>query len=154
MRWLGAALCTSLAPCTSLWVPRASLRLRRAALGCFSFHTCPTVPGCQGATRFDCQKVKKKSKIKSSGRVFLQTGGLLGRIEGTAVFSGGSGTQRCVQNAKVNFVFENGYAGTAQENRRLNRCRIIIVFIVSSQKKYCNAQFKVSFSSGEKTAHA
>ena len=42
MRWLGAPPCTSLAPCTSLWVPRASLRLRRAALGCFSIHTRPT----------------------------------------------------------------------------------------------------------------
>ena len=62
MRWLGAASCTSLAPCTSLWVPRASLRLRRAALGCFSFHTRPTVHGCQGATRFDCQKLEKKSR--------------------------------------------------------------------------------------------
>ena len=32
-----------------------------AALGCFSFHTRPTVHGCQGATRFDCQKLEKKS---------------------------------------------------------------------------------------------
>ena len=47
---------------TSLWVPRASLRLRRAALGCFSYHTRPTVSGCQGATRFDCQKLEKKSR--------------------------------------------------------------------------------------------
>ena len=62
MRWLGAAPCTSLAPCMSLWVPRASLRLRRAALGCFSFHTRPTVRGCQGATRLDCQKLEKKSR--------------------------------------------------------------------------------------------
>ena len=62
MRWLGAAPCTSLAPRTSLWVPRASLRLRRAALGCFFFHTRLTVCGCQGATRFDCQKLEKKSR--------------------------------------------------------------------------------------------
>ena len=62
MRWLGAAVCTSLAPCTSLWVPRSSLRLRRAALYCFSFHTRLTVRGCQGATRFDCQKSEKKSR--------------------------------------------------------------------------------------------
>ena len=66
MRWLGAALCTSLAPCTSFAVPRASLRLRRAALGCFSFHTRPTVRGCQGATRFDCQKIEKKSPSYST----------------------------------------------------------------------------------------
>ena len=65
MRWLGAAPCTALAPCTSLWVPRVSLRLRRAALGCSFFHTQPTVRGCQGATRFDCHKSeKKKSKKK------------------------------------------------------------------------------------------
>ena len=62
MRWLGAAPCTPLAPCTSLWVPRASLRLRRAALGCLSFHTRLTARGCQGATRFDCQKLEKKSR--------------------------------------------------------------------------------------------
>ena len=66
MRWLGAAPCTSLAPCTSpctsLWVPRASLRLRRASLSCLSFHTRRTVRGCQGATRFDCQKLEKKSR--------------------------------------------------------------------------------------------
>ena len=56
---------------TSLWVPRASLRLRRAALGCFSFHTRPTVRGCQGATRFDCQKLEKKSrKSKVRDRFF------------------------------------------------------------------------------------
>ena len=156
MRWLGAAPCTSLAPlgpCTSLWVPRASLRLRRAALGCFSFHTRPTVRGCQGATRFDCQKLEEK-KIKSSGGVSLQTGGFLGRMEGTAVFGGARWTQRCIQSTKVNFVFENGYTGTIQENQRLHRSRIIIVFIVSSQKTYCIAQFKISFSSAEKTAHA
>ena len=58
----GCSSVQSLAPCTSLWVPRASLRLRRAALGCFSFHTRPTVRGCQGATRFDCQKSEKKSR--------------------------------------------------------------------------------------------
>ena len=62
MRWLGADPCTSLAPCTSFWVPTASLRLRRAALGCFSFHTRPTVRGCQGPTRFDYQKLEKKSR--------------------------------------------------------------------------------------------
>ena len=55
---------------------------------------------------------------------------------------------------KSNFFFENGYAGTAQENQRLNRSGIVIVFILSSQKNYCIAQFKDSFSSGEKTAHA
>ena len=71
-----------------------------------------------------------------------------------AVFGGARQTQRCVQNAKVNFVFDNGYAGTGQENQRLNRSRIIIVCIASSPKNYCLAQFKVSFSSGEKTAHA
>ena len=69
------------------------------------------------------------------------------------MFAGSRQTQRCVQNAKVNFVFENGYAGTGQENQRLNRSRIIIVFIESSQKNYCIAQFKVTVSSGEKTAH-
>ena len=70
------------------------------------------------------------------------------------MLGGARRTQRCVQNCKVNFVFENGYTGTAQENQRLNRSRIIIVFILSSQKTYCIAQFKGSFSSGEKTAHA
>ena len=70
------------------------------------------------------------------------------------MFGGARRTQRCVQNAKVNFVFENEYAGTGQENQRLNRSRIIIVFIVSSPKKYCIAQLKVSFSSGVKMAHA
>ena len=70
------------------------------------------------------------------------------------MFGGARRTHRCVQNAKVNFVFENEYAGTGQENQWLNRSRIIIVFIVSSQKKYYIAQFKVSFSSGVKTAHA
>ena len=70
------------------------------------------------------------------------------------MFVGARRTQRCVQNSKRNFVFENGYAGTAQENKRLNRSEIIIGFILSSQKNYCIAQFKVSFSSGEKTAHA
>ena len=43
---------------------------------------------------------KKKSKIKGSGRVCLQTGGVLGRMEGTAVFSEARRTQRCVQNSK------------------------------------------------------
>ena len=62
-------------------------------------------------------------------------------------------TQRCVQNAKLHFIFENRYAGTGQENQQLNRSRIIIVFIVSSQKNCRITQFKVSFSSGEKTAH-
>ena len=70
------------------------------------------------------------------------------------MFGGARRTQRYVQNAEVNFVFENGYAGTGQENRRLNQSRIIIVLIASSQKNYCIADFKVSFSSGEKTAHA
>ena len=70
------------------------------------------------------------------------------------MFGGARQTQRCVQNTKVNFVFENGYAGTGQENQRLNQSRIIIVFPASSQKNYCIAQFKVSFSCGEKTAHA
>ena len=70
------------------------------------------------------------------------------------MFGGARQTQQCVQNAKVTFVFENGNAGTGQENQRLNRSSIIIVFIASSQKNYCIAQFKVSFSSGEKTAHA
>ena len=70
------------------------------------------------------------------------------------MFVGARPTQRCVQNSKVNFVFENGYAGTAQEKKRLNRSEINIGFILSSQKNYCIAQFKVSFSSGEKTAHA
>ena len=70
------------------------------------------------------------------------------------MFGGARRKQGCVQNAKVNFVFENEYAGTGQENQRLNRSRIIIVYIVSSPKKYCIAQFKVSFSSGVKTAHA
>ena len=70
------------------------------------------------------------------------------------MFGGARRTQRCVQNSKENFVFENGYADTAQEIQRLNRSGIIIVFILSSQKNYCIAKFKVSFSSGEKTAHA
>ena len=70
------------------------------------------------------------------------------------MFGGARRTQRCVQNSKENFVFENAYAGTAERNQRLIRSGIIIVFILSSQKKYCIAQFKVSFSSGEKTAHA
>ena len=70
MRWLGAAPCTPLAPCTSLWVPRASLRLRPAALGCLSFHTRPTVRGCQGATRFDCQKLEKKVENQKFGTGF------------------------------------------------------------------------------------
>ena len=70
------------------------------------------------------------------------------------MFGGARRIQRCVQNAKVNFVFENEYAGTGQENQLLNRSRIIIVFIVTSPKKYCISQFKVSFSSGVKTAHA
>ena len=70
------------------------------------------------------------------------------------MFRGARRTQRCVQNSKVNFVFENAYAGTAEGNQRLIRSGIIIVFILSSQKNYCIAQFKVSFSSGEKTAHA
>ena len=69
------------------------------------------------------------------------------------MFGGARRTQRSVQNAKVNFVFENEYAGTGQENQLLNRSRIIIVFIATSPKKYCIAQFKVSFSSGVKTAH-
>ena len=101
MRWLGAALCTSLAP---LWLPRASLRLRRAALGCFSFHTRPTVRGCQGVTRFDCQKLEKNLKIKTSGGVFLQTGGLLGSMEGTAVFDGMADTAVC-SKLKSKFCF-------------------------------------------------
>ena len=50
------------------------------------------------------------------------------------MFGGARRTQRCVQNSKVNFVFENGYSGTAQENERLNRSGVIIVFILSSQK--------------------
>ena len=70
------------------------------------------------------------------------------------MFGGPRRTQRCIQNSKVNFVFEDEYAGTGQENQRLNRSRIIIFFIVSSPKKYCIAQFKVSFSSGVKTAQA
>ena len=70
------------------------------------------------------------------------------------MFGAARRTQRCFQNSKVNFVFENGYAGTGQENQRLNRTGIVIVFILSSQEDYCIAQFKVSFSSGEKTAHA
>ena len=70
------------------------------------------------------------------------------------MFGGARQTQRCVQNSKVNFFFENGYAGNGQDNQRLNRSGIIIVFILSSQKISCTAQFKVSFSSGEKTAHA
>ena len=49
------------------------------------------------------------------------------------MFGGARQTQQCVQNGKVNFIFENGYAGTGQENQRLNRSRIIIVFIASSQ---------------------
>ena len=70
------------------------------------------------------------------------------------MFGGARQTQQCVQKAKVNFVFENEYAGTGQENQRHKRSRIIIVFTVSSPKKYCIAHFKVSFSSGVKTAHA
>ena len=70
------------------------------------------------------------------------------------MFGGARRTQRCVENAKVNFVSKNEYAGTGQENQLLNRSRIIIVFIATSPKKYCIAQFKVSFSSGVKTAHA
>ena len=70
------------------------------------------------------------------------------------MLGGARRTQRCVQNSEVNFVFENGYAGTAKENQLLNRSAIIIVFILSSHKNYCIAQFKVSFSSGEKAAHA
>ena len=50
------------------------------------------------------------------------------------MFGGARRTQRCVQNSKVNIVFENGYAGTAQGNQQLNRSGIIIVFILSSQK--------------------
>ena len=61
------------------------------------------------------------------------------------MFGGARRTQGCVQNSKVNFVFENGYAGTAQENQRRNRSIIIIVFILSRQENYCIAQFKVSF---------
>ena len=70
------------------------------------------------------------------------------------MLGGATQTQRCVQNSEVNFVFGNRYAGTAQERQRLNRGAIIIVFILSSQKNYCIAQFKVSFSSGEKAAQA
>ena len=44
--------------------------------------------GRQGGTHFDCPKSKKKkSKIKSSRRVFLRTGAVLGGTEGTVVFS-------------------------------------------------------------------
>ena len=70
------------------------------------------------------------------------------------MLGGAMRTQQCVQNSKVNFFLENGYAGTRQENQRLNQSGIIIVLILSSQKNYCIAQFKVSFSSGDKTAHA
>ena len=61
------------------------------------------------------------------------------------MFGGARRTQRCVQNAKVNFVFENEYAGTGQENQRLNRSRIIIVFIVSSQKNITSHSSKLVF---------
>ena len=54
--------------------------------------------GRQGGTPFDCPKSKKKSKIKSSRRVFLRTGAVLGGTEGTVVFSATRRTQWCVQN--------------------------------------------------------
>ena len=70
----------------------------------------------EGRTLFDCQKWrKKKSKMKSSGRAFLQTGEVLGRMEGTARFSEARRTQRCVQDSKTNFFLETGYAGTAEQ---------------------------------------
>ena len=61
----------------------------------------------QGRTRFDCQKWKKLENEKF-GRVFLQTGGVLGRKEGTAVFSEARRTQRCVRNSKTNFFSKTG----------------------------------------------
>ena len=67
----------------------------------------------QGRTRFDCSKVKKKSKTKSWRRVFLQTGGVLERMEGTVVYTEARRTQQAVR--KSNFFFKNEYAGTKQE---------------------------------------
>ena len=51
---------------------------------------------------------KKMSKMKSSGRAFLQTGVVLGRMEGTAVFSEARRTQRCVQSSKTIFFSKTG----------------------------------------------
>ena len=54
-------------------------------------------------------------------------------------------TQQCVQNSKVNCVFGNGYAGTGQENHRLNRSGIIIVFSLSSPKTIALHSSKLVF---------
>ena len=54
---------------------------------------------------------------------------------------------------KNNFFLENEYAGTAQETEKLNPSTMIMILIVASQKINCMAQFKVSFSCAEKTAH-
>ena len=85
----------------------------------------------QGKTRFDCPKSKKKrSKIKSSRRVFLRTGAVLGGTEGTVVFSATRRRQRCVQKSKTSFFLETEYAGTAQATEWVNQSTMIMVLIV------------------------
>ena len=74
-----------------------------------------SVKGREGRTHFDCQKWKKKPKMKISGHVFLETGGVLGRVEGTAVVSEARRIQPCVQKCKNKFFSENGYTGTAEQ---------------------------------------
>ena len=62
------------------------------------------IKGRQGRTHFECSKSKKKSsKIKSSRRGFLRNGGVLGRMEGTVVFTEARRKQRCVRNSKTIF---------------------------------------------------
>ena len=61
--------------------------------------------GRQGGTRFDCPKLKKKSrKSKVRDTFFSELAPFLGGTEGTVVFSATRRTQWCVQNLETKFL--------------------------------------------------
>ena len=110
------------------------------------------IKGRQETTHFECSKSKIKSKKKLPGAFFAE---LLGFYEewrapswslNQGKHSSGFETQKPI------FIVHE-YAGTEPETEWVNQSRMIIIFIIYSQKNYCTAQFKVRLSSGQKRAH-
>ena len=76
-----------------------------------------TEKGRQGRTPFECSKLKKgKPKTKSSRRVFLRTGWVLRRMEGTVVFIEATRKKRAVGNSKKKFSKKS----TPATNKKVN----------------------------------
>ena len=87
--------------------------------------------GRQGGTRFDCPKLKKKSrKLKARDAFFSELVRFWEERRAPSCSVQRGGQMGAFKTEKPIFFVENEYAGTAQTTEWVNQSTMIMVFIV------------------------